>query len=161
MIDIAGISEACLNDFRPGYADLFISYHAKQFGWTMNYATAVTRDAVRFMTMCAQPPAGMRMISSPIVDKIVDAIMLDTLLLKWLEKNVFGASIVHVPFYAHGVTDTGINNARYEFAIALMQAAGYEIDPDIWPDRLPRGYMPCEDHGNDLEDCNMYAQPLE
>lgn len=160
MIDTADVNEACLDGFRSGYADLFIDYHAKQFSWTPDYASAVTCDAVRFMALCAKPPSSIRMISSPDVDKIVDAIMLDTLLLRWLEKNVFGAGIVHVPFYAHGVTDPGINNARYDFTIMLMQTAGYEVDPQIWPSRLPVDYATCT-ASNDLEDCQMYAQPLE
>jgi hypothetical protein len=160
MLDIEDVDEACLDGFRPGYADLFISYHAKKFKWTGEYVRTVTRDAIRFMALCAKPPSSMRMVSSPDVDKIVDAIMLDTLLLRWLEKNVFGAGIVHVPFYAHGVTDAGINNARYEFTIALMQAAGYEVDPKIWPDRLPQDYATCT-ASNDLEDCQMYAQPFD
>jgi len=163
VIDTISIDERCLN-IRPGYADLFVAYHAKQLGWPVEFTTRVTRDAVRFLALCAIPPAGQENISetrvtvsSPIVDKIVDAIFLDSLLLRQLEDNVFGVRLLHIPYYAHGTTDQAINNAHYDFTIALMRAAHYEIDEDIWPARLPVGYLTCT-CSNDTKDCQMRAQ---
>lgn len=152
------IDETCLNDFRTGYTNVFIQHIMAKFTWDYEFAVAVTRDALRFMALCAMPDSS-NLISSPIVDDVVDTILLDTPLLMWLEKHIFGARIVHVPAYAHGITSRVITNARYEFTVALMQAAGYELDRQlIWPVRLPVNYETCTNR-NDLEDCAMYALP--
>lgn len=150
MIDIDSINERCLNDFQPGYAGTFITYHAEQFGWDTEFTRRVTCDAVRFLALCAVPPAGQEaiseahvMVSSPIVDKIVDAIFLDTPLLMWLE-NTFGVKrLLHVPYYAHGETSPAIRDLRYNFTLAMMCTAGYEIDSEIWPAQLPANYKEC------------------
>lgn len=161
MIDTVSINERCLNDFKPNYLSVFATYHAKELNWSTEYTIHVTRDAVRFLALCAEPPAGQEdiseahvMVSSPDVDKIVDAIFLDSLLLIWLENNIFGARMLHVPYYAHGETERAISNAHYDFTIALMLAAGYEIDKEIWPSRLSADYFTCH-CGNDLEDCKV------
>ena len=151
MIDPAALSEECLNSYRPGYLDVFVAYHADEFDWTPEYTRLVTRDAVRFLGLSAVPPAGQTptdqahvMVSSPDVDKIVDAIFLDSLLLIWLENNVLdGKRMVHVPYYAHGETNPTVRELRYGFTLVLMRAAGYEVDPAIWPDRLPANYKEC------------------
>jgi hypothetical protein len=166
MIEITGVNETYLDDFKPGYADLFIRYFSRKFDWTEDFTRLVTRDALRFLELCALPAAGQEllaesrvMVCSPVVDKIVDAIFLDSPLLAWLEKNVFDeVRVLHVPYYAHGESDQAINNAQYEFTIALMLAAGYELDrAEIWPPRLPVGYLTCGCN-NDLEDCKFTTE---
>jgi hypothetical protein len=157
------IDETRLDAFRPNYADRFIQYHARKFDWTSEYIRRVTRDAFRFLALSALPPAGEEtatayvMVCSHIVDKIVDAIFLDVPLLIWLEREVFHVRLLHIPYYAHGVTDVAINNARYDFTISMMLSAGYQIDRDIWPVRLPINYAPCHG-GNDLDDCSVQRQ---
>lgn len=166
MIKVTGVNETYLDDFKPGYADIFIKHFALEFDWTEDFTRLVTRDALRFLELCALPPTGQEtlsesriMVCSPTVDKIVDAIFLDSPLLAWLEKNVFdGVRVLHVPYYAHGESDPTINNAQYEFTIALMLAAGYELDRvEVWPPRLPVGYSGCGCN-NDLEDCKFMAE---
>lgn len=139
-----------LNDFRIGYPETFIAYHAQEFGWDIEFTERVLRDAIRFLTLSALPTAGIEditesrvMVSSPTVDKIVDAIFLDSPLLKWLEEHLFFIRLLHIPFYAHGETNPVIRDLRYDFTLALMHAAGYELDPDIWPPQLPAGYREC------------------
>lgn len=150
------VDETCLNDFKAGYANVFIQHVMGEFDWDYEFATEVTRDALRFMALCASSESVI-MVSSPIVDQVVDTIMLDSPLLIWLEKNIFGARIVHVPAYAHGIVDPVINNFRYDLTVAIMQAAGYELDRQvIWPARLPVGYQTCG-NTNDLDDCYMHA----
>lgn len=157
------IDSTILNDFRPGYRDLFTQHCASEFGWDTDLAAAVITNAIRFIGICAIPPAGIEpltetrmMISSPIVDKVVDTILLDTPLCMWLEQLFNGVRFVHVPAYAHGQTDPVMANLRYTMTIQLMQAAGYNIDNEIWPERLPVNSQTCH-CGNDLDDCLMYA----
>lgn len=160
------INETYLDSFKSGYADTFIKHFALKFDWTESFTRLVTRDALRFLELCALPPTGQEtlsetrvMVCSPVVDRIVDAIFLDSPLLAWLEKNVFsGVRVLHIPYYAHGESDPVINNAQYEFTIALMLAARYELDRvEIWPSRLPIGYLTCGCN-NDLEDCKFMAE---
>jgi hypothetical protein len=166
VIAATNISETYLDDFKPGYADLFIRYFSRKFDWTEDFTRRVTRDALRFLDLCALPAAGQELLAesrvmmcSPVVDRIVDAIFLDSPLLAWLEKNVFdGVRVLHVPYYAHGESDPTINNMQYEFTIALMLAAGHELDRTaIWPPRLPVGYLTCG-CSNDLEDCKFTTE---
>jgi hypothetical protein len=160
-IDTHPYDARTLDDFRLGYTRAFITYHAQKFDWTIEFTEHVTRDAIRFLALSALPAAGMEesteaqvMVSSPIVDKIVDAIFLDTPLLIWLERSVFDLTsrLLHVPHYAHGETNPIISNLRYEFTIRMMRAAGYDVDEEIWPPRLPIDYATCH-CGNDLDDC--------
>ncbi len=154
---IKTIDETLLNEFRPGYADIFIEHFSQKHAWTTEFTREVLRDALRFLQLCAMSPSGVEaytMVSSPVVDKIADSILLDTPLLMWLEREVFGARLVHVPSYAHGMNESATNNLRYQFTVDLLLAAGYELDRQtIWPSRLPVDYLPCSS-GNDLEDCN-------
>lgn len=159
MIDTyTSLDETRLNDFRPSYTDLLIQHYSQEFGWDIDFTRLVLRDAVRFMTLCAITPddaAESRvMVCSPIVDKIVDALLLDTPLLLWLEYHVFGGvRLVHEPAYAHRTYNQLINDMRYEHTVSLMQAAFGSIDRDvIWPCRLPVGYQTCT-CGNDTKDC--------
>jgi hypothetical protein len=154
------IDESIVDEYRPGYSNVLIQHFAQEFAWTELFTREVLRDALCFLSVCAIPPTGRKsdeaqvMVSSPIVDRMADALLLDTPLMIWLERNVFHCRMVHVPAYAHGITDRAITDARYEFTISLMEAAGYPIDRGIiWPHRLSPGYLPCEG-GNDLEDCN-------
>jgi hypothetical protein len=157
------IEAAILNDYQPGYADKFIDYHARKFAWTEQFTLRVTTDALRFLCLSALSPAGSAptaerpiMVCSPIVDEIVDAIFLDSPLLLWLEREVFGVRLLHVPYYAHGETDPIITGLRYAFTVQLMRTAGYEIDWDIWPPQLPTDYMACIAGGGPVP-CHMMA----
>jgi len=94
------------------------------------------------------------MVSSKVVDEVVDEIFLNTRLLVWLESDVLMVNLLmHVPSYEHGTLNSAIMRAHYDLTIAMMQAAGYEIDDDIWP---PTAHSTCT-ASNDLEDCKMYA----
>jgi hypothetical protein len=154
------VTETLVDDFRPGYSDLLITHFAKEFDWRPAFTREVLRDAIRFLSVCAIPPTGHEssgeapvMVSSPIVDRMVDALLLDVPLMIWLEREVMHCRMVHVPAYAHGITDQAINDARYDFTVSLMEAAGYELDRAvIWPRRLPVGYRTCTNR-NDLLDC--------
>jgi hypothetical protein len=149
VIEVTGVDETCLNEFKPGYADLFIRYFSRKFDWTEDLPAAGQELLAESRVM----------MCSVVVDRIVDAIFLDSPLLAWLEKNVFdGVRVLHVPYYAHGESDPTINNMQYEFTIALMLAAGYELDRTaIWPPRLPVGYLTCG-CSNDLEDCKFMTE---
>lgn len=161
------VDETCLEDYRPGYADVLVRHFSDEFGWTEEFTRLVIRDALRFLTVSAIPPTSPEvedfpqeahvLVCSPVVDKIVDAIFMDSPLLIWLEKTILHARMIHVPAYAHGATNRVLDNLRYEFTIRLMQSAGYELDrKSIWPRRLPVDYATCS-CGNDLEDCKLYA----
>lgn len=157
MNTLREIDETVLDDFRPGYVQLLVNHLVDETGWSEGFTAAVIADGLRFLSVCAiapSGPAGPTMVCSPIVDVAVDAIFLDTPLLCWLEQHVFGTRIQHVPAYAHGVTDPWISNIRYEAAIDLMRAAGYEVDRKvIWPTRLPVDYRPCQ--GGPWNDCQI------
>jgi len=162
MIDVARIDEMLLNDFRDGYLITFLDYHAKEFGWTTVFTRSVTRDALRFLGLSAIPlpdresPEQMQvMVCSPIVDKIVDAIFLDSPLLVWLERNIFHTRLLHVPYYAHGETNPVRRDLRYSFTLALMRNDGYNLHPEIWPEQLPANYKECI--GGCPPPCHVYA----
>lgn len=158
----AYVDETCLDRFKAGYADVFVKHHAKKFDWTAEFTIRVTRDAVRFLSLSSVRPSGVDesdvrvMVSSPIVDRIVDAIFLDTPLLVWLEELFDVPRLVHIPSYAHSVAEVALTNVQYDFTIMLMQAAGYHVDYNIWPSRLPINYKSCWS-SNDLEDCKVMS----
>ena len=153
MIDVATIDETTVNGFRPGYDVVLVQHFMKKFGWSSDLARRALRDAIRFFTVSAIPPTtgadeviGWEpriTVSSETVDLVVDEIFLNTPLLTWLETEVFHVRMHHVPAYEHGDVDPFITHIRYMFAIDLMRAAGYEIDDDIWPTRLPADYAAC------------------
>lgn len=131
----------CIEGFQPGYVNRLLEHFATEFGWDEEFARRVLRDAIRLLDLSALPPTGQEasatqqvMIPSPIVDQVIDAIFLDSPLLKWLEDNVFFTRLLHVPSYAHGESDPMLLAARYQFTRALMRSAGYELDNDIWPE---------------------------
>lgn len=161
MID-TNIDETLLDDFQPGYTETFTVHLARKLGWTTELSGRAIRDALRFLAVSAVPPPGEEsrearvLVSSPIVDEAVDAIMLDTPLLMWLERTLLGARMIHVPAYAHQA-DAAINEIRYEFTLAMMRAAGYELDEQIWPPRLHAGARPCN-VGGGWDDCGVRAQ---
>jgi hypothetical protein len=168
--EIQLIDETKLEEFRVGYSDILVKHFASDFDWSEDFTRLVLRDALRFLSVCSISTSSIEstshresqvMVSSPIVDRVVDALLLDTLLLMWLEREVFHSRFVHVPSYSHGIIDPAINNMRYEFTISLMQAAGYELDRDvIWPVRLPEGYLTCGNR-NDVLDCEAWFIPLQ
>lgn len=161
MIDVATLDETCLDSYKPGYSDLLIKHFSGEFSWSEALTRAVLRDAVRFFAVCSVPPAGNAasaeaslMVCSPIVDQVVDALLLDSPLMIWMERTLFdGVRMVHIPAYAHGISEPAITNLRYEFTVNLMLAAGYALDREvIWPPRLLEGYLTCG-CDNDTKDC--------
>lgn len=165
MIDLKVVDEAMVDGFRQGYSEVLIRHFTKKFGWTETYARQVLRDTVRFLAVCAVPPGNddesweqpRVMVSSKVIDEVVDEIFLNTPLLVWLEANVLHVRLYHVPSYEHGTADPMIMQAHYDFTVTLMKAAGYLIDEDIWPPQM--AYSSCTIH-NDLEDCQMFVKRL-
>lgn len=156
-----------LDSFRPGYATLFTEHCAQEFGWNNDFAERVVTDALRVFAVSAIAPRGEQalfrvrrtMVTSPLVDKVMDTILLNTPLLMWLEDQI-GGRMIHEPAYSHGVVDPIITNLRYQFTIHAMQAAGYELDREvIWPPQLPADYVTCS-CDNDTKDCTWGFQSL-
>lgn len=167
MIDVATIDETTVNGFRPGYDVALVQHLMKKFGWSSDLARRVLRDAIRFFAVSAIPPSsgpddsddGVRwepqtMVSSELVDCVVDEIFLNTPLLVWLETEVLHVRMHHVPSYEHGIVSPAIGQLRYEFTVSMMQAAGYELDDDIWPAIVAE--RPCS-VGGGWNDCLVHA----
>jgi hypothetical protein len=155
---VSTIDETCIDEYRPGYVDVLIEHFAQEFDWSEEFAHHVLREAMRLLAVSALPPAGEEsktaqvMVPSPIVDKVVDAIFLDSPLLMWLEQNVFGVRLLHVPHYAHGMSD--LLAIRYTWTRMLLTAGGYVLDPVIWPHTLSA--RPCG-VGGAWDDCLVTA----
>lgn len=120
-----------LNDYRPGYQELVTQYVASKCKWSPNYASMVTADALRFLAVCAAHP-GERLVSSEDVDEVVDTIVLDTELLRWLE-GILGRQVVHVPSYAHDPVERARQDTAYTITMEYMRQNG-PVDPHIWRD---------------------------
>jgi hypothetical protein len=153
------LDETCINEFRPGYVEALIQHFTEEFDWDGEFARLVLRDAIRVLALSSLTPNGEEpnttkiAIPPPIVDQVIDAIFLDSPLLKWLEDNVFGVRLLHVPNYAHGESDQLLIAARYQFTRALMRSARYELDNDIWPEA--HGSRPCS-VGGGWNDCLVF-----
>lgn len=154
-----------LDEFRPGYADLFTQYCAAKFEWDTLFAADVISNALRVFAISAIKD-GVEigemhfMVTSPIVDEVIDVIMLNTPLLMWLETNISHGRMIHEPAYSHGGMDPVLGQLRYEWTISLLEAAGYPVDRKVmWPARLPADYKTCA-CTNDLEDCKYFRRPV-
>lgn len=160
------IDETLVDGFRPGYSSRLIHHLSHKLGWSSDLSRRALRDAVRFLVVSAVPPSNLDendtwkarvMISSQVVDAVVDEIFLNTPLLTWFETEVVNVRMYHVPSYEHGRLDSAIMNMHYRFSIAMMLAAGYEIDEDIWPAQLADSYEACIAGGGPVP-CHVYAR---
>ena len=130
-----------INDYRPGYHELFANHITRKCGWERQYTDLVIEDALRFLTICTQHP-DEHLVSSQDVDEIVDALVLDTALLAWLEENVWeGKKITHIPNYAHDQIERARLNTAYTITIEYMRENG-PVNPQIWRE-LSDTYGPC------------------
>lgn len=117
-----------LDDYKPGYADLFAANLREEMDWEPNYVKAVVADALRFLRVCADHP-DERLVSSVDVDQAVDRMVLDTPLYRWLSKRL-GRFVDHVPTYAHEKNPMA-QALAYTTTIAYMRETG-PVDPHIW-----------------------------
>lgn len=130
-----------LNDYRPGYRDLFTNYLAREQSWDEDYAVAVTDSALEFLTVCAEHP-GELLVSADDTDHAIDAIVRDTELLRWLENGPLGRTVVHIPNYVHDPIERARQDVAYSITVAYLRERG-PIDPRIWRDRSAGCWTSC------------------